>query len=81
MPAAVENADRYVDVFGRTAIEITNVTWGNGDTFVSEYAAVINAEFTPTTNASSGVTISGKTITLQSGGTLTGNLVVYADNH
>jgi hypothetical protein len=80
MPAAVENATRYTDYWGRTATEICNITWNNNDTFVSQFAAIIAADFTPTTNASFGLTVSGKTVTLVSGGSLTGIIQIAADN-
>lgn len=80
MAAATENTTRYVDYWGRTAAEITDVTWTTGDTFTSEFASVLSATFTPTTNASFGMTISGKTVSLVSGGSLTGKLRVLADN-
>lgn len=81
MAAATEPNARIVDYWGRTAMEIAiGITWNNGDTFVSEFASVSTADFMPTTQSSFGLTHSGKTITLVSGGSLTGDLQVFADN-
>jgi hypothetical protein len=79
MPAAVESGQRVVDYWGRTAVEMVNVTWNNNDTFTSEYGSILGADFAPTTNASFGITVSGKVATLVSGGSLTGWLQVYSD--
>ena len=76
MAAATENAARYTDYWGRTPVEVVDVTWTNNDTFASQWGSVVCASFEPTTNASHGMTISGKTVTLISGGSLTGKLKV-----
>ena len=76
MAAAVENNTRYTDYWGKTPVEIVDVTWNNGDTFASQWAAIVAADFTPTTSASYGLTISGNVVTLASGGALTGKLEV-----
>jgi hypothetical protein len=79
MPAATENSARVTTYWGNTAVEICDSTWGNGDTFVSQFASVLASWFSPTTNASCGTTQSSKTVTAASGGTLTGKLFVLAD--
>jgi len=79
MAAATENSARYTDYWGRTPVEIVNVTWANNDTFATQFAAVKAVHFEPTTNASHGTTKSGKTVTLVSSGSLTGDLIVFGD--
>lgn len=77
MAAMVENNTRAVDYWGRHAVEFVNVTGSSGDTFDSEWASVSRAIFVPTTASAYGLTISGKTVTLVSGGALTGELYVF----
>lgn len=77
MAAMTENNIRSVDYWGRHPVEFVSVTGTNGDTFDSEFASVSRAIFVPTTNASYGLTVSGKTVTLASGGSLTGELYVF----
>lgn len=78
MAAAVENGARGVANHGSQNVEITSVTWNDGDTFVTEWANIAYAHFIPTTNASYGLTTSGTTVTFHSGGSLTGMLIVYS---
>lgn len=80
MAVAVENAARITDYWGRTATEFCNITWNNGDTFTTQFGSILDIGFTPTTNASFGITVSGKTATLVSGGSLTGVVQVQGDN-
>lgn len=79
MAAATENAARYTDYWGKTPVEVIDVTWGNADTIDSQFGSVLKAEFAPTTNSAPGVTISGKTVTLVSGGSLTGKLTIWGN--
>lgn len=80
MPAATENTKPSVDYWGATPVVVIDVTWGNGDTYAAvDLGAVEAAIFVPTTNASYGLTISGKTVTLVSGGSLTGKLILFGD--
>lgn len=80
MAAATENATRYTDYWGRTPVEIVNVTAGNGDTFESQWGSVIKASFENETNGAVGLTISGKTVSFVTGGSVTGVLTVYGNS-
>lgn len=79
MAAATENTARVEDVEGNRYVTRVNVTWGNGDTFASNYSGVQGYSFEPTTAAAHGITVSGGTLTLVSGGSLTGELMVRSD--
>lgn len=76
MAVATENSTRHMVSTGNVAEEIVDITWTNGDTFASEFAAIFGWTFTPTTSASFGITASGTTLTLVSSGSLTGKLAV-----
>lgn len=82
MAAAVVNStSRRERVFGDMRVLLVNLTWGNGDTYNTGFRAVKLMSFEPTTNASSGLTraqnAQGQTvITLVSGGSLTGDLLI-----
>lgn len=80
MAAATENTKRVTDYWGRTAVEEVDVTWTNGDTIDTQFGSILAVFFQPTTNSAAGVTISGKTATLVSGGSLTGKLLILGDN-
>lgn len=79
MAAATENSTRVLTYWGNQPVEITDITFSDTNTFESEFASVLAAWFEPTTAAAHGMTISGKTITLASGGALTGKLFVIGD--
>lgn len=81
MAAAVENSTRHVDYWGKTPVEIVDVTWTNGDTFATEWASIFGLAFTPTTNTAFGLTFSGTTVTLVSAGSLTGKLFVFGNSN
>ncbi len=78
MSAAVESGARKVANHGSQNVEAITVTWGDGDTIDSDWAEIAWAYFVPTTNASYGLTWSGKTATFHSGGSLTGVVVIYS---
>lgn len=80
MAAATENGiGRTETVEGNHAILYCNVTWGNGDTFATGYDGILAAMFEPITAAAHGITQSGGTLTLVSGGSLTGNLRIVSN--
>lgn len=81
MAVATENTKPYVDYWGRTPVVIIDLTWGNGDTYTAvDLGAVLAAEFWPTTSLSGvGLTLATNVVTLVSGGSLTGKLVVYGN--
>lgn len=79
MAAATENGiGRTETVEGNHAVMYCNVTWDNGDTFDTGYDSILDAAFKPTTNSAPGLTQSGGTLTLVSGGALTGNLRIVS---
>lgn len=82
MAAAVLNSTPYVDVEGRTPIVMIDVTWGNGDTYTAvDLGAIAWAEFWPTTTMSAmGLTIATNVVTLVSGGSLTGKLILHGNS-
>lgn len=79
MAAATENGGRYVDYWGRTPVEIVDVTISNTNTFDTQFAAVKAFIFSPTTAVDWGGTISGGRITFVLDGTMTGKLFVFGD--
>ena len=80
MALVTENGTRYLDYWGKTPIEITDITVANsGDTFVSEFASVKSAIYVPTTAIAGGATISGKTVTLLVAAS-SGQLHVFGDS-
>jgi hypothetical protein len=81
MAAATENSKVYTDYWGRTPVVILDVTWTNGDTYTAvDLGAVLAAEFWPTTTMSAmGLTLATNVVTLVSGGSLTGKLIVYGN--
>ena len=80
MAAVAENNTRAVDYWGRTSIEIVNVTASDTNTFASQWASVKSAWFVPTTAAAYGLTFSGSTVTFATGGALTGDLYVVSNS-
>lgn len=74
MTAATENSRRET-VWGDSRVIIANLTWNNNYTYDSLYSKLEAYWFVPTTNASYGLTESSGTLTLVSGGSLTGILV------
>lgn len=81
MAAATENSKVYTDYWGRTPVVMVDVTWTNADTYTAvDLGAVAWAEFWPTTSLTGvGLTIATNVVTLVSGGSLTGKLVVYGN--
>jgi hypothetical protein len=80
--AVVNSSSRRERVFGDMRVLLVNLTWNNGDTYATGFKAVKSAQFEPTTNASCGLTratgANGQvTITLVSGGSLTGDLQIF----
>jgi hypothetical protein len=66
----------YDTVEGNQRVVYASLTWGNGDTFVTGLATVNGFSFETTTAAAHGITQSSGTLTLVSGGALTGQLRV-----
>ncbi len=82
MAAAVVNSNsRRERVFGDLRVVLVNLTWNNGDTYATGFKKILGAIFEQTTNASSGLTRATvgaqQTITLVSGGSLTGDLIIF----
>lgn len=74
MPAATVNGLDET-VMGNKRVVMANLTWGNDDTYDTGLANIDSVVFTPTTSAAHGATKSGGTVTLKSGGSLTGDLI------
>ena len=79
MAAATENGARYTDYWGRSPVEICDVTVADTNTFDSQFGAVKAAWFEPTTAAAHGLTLSAARVTFATGGALTGKLFVVGD--
>jgi hypothetical protein len=79
--AVVNSSSRRERVFGDLRVLFVTLTWNNGDTYATGFKRILSAQFEPTTNASCGLTraaVGGQqTVTLNSGGSLTGDLQVY----
>lgn len=78
--ATVVGAKATERVFGDIRVKMVTVTWNNGDTFDTGFKVLKNIDFTPTTAANFGLTKSTvnaqQRITLVSGGSLTGDLMI-----
>lgn len=70
--ATVSKIDETVE--GNKRVILATVTWSNGDTFVTGLFSVDTVSFEATTAAAHGITESSGTLTLVSGGALTGFL-------
>lgn len=81
MAAVTENTQRYTDVFGRTPVEIVNITAANTNTFESQWASIIRVSFDSESNDANvtGMTFSGSTVTFVTSGSVTGVLTVYGN--
>lgn len=75
MTAATENT-KITTVQGNKRVILANLTWDNTYTFDSGLHKIDAMLFTPTTAAAFGLTKSGGTVTLVSGGALTGDIRV-----
>lgn len=75
MTAATENA-KITTVQGNKRVILANLTWDNTYTFATGLHNIDAMLFTPTTAAAFGLTKSGGTVTLVSGGALTGDIRV-----
>lgn len=72
--AVVSELDETVE--GNKRVVNVNLTWSSGDTYVTGLAKVDSISFCPTTASAYGVTEAAGTVTLASGGALTGRLRV-----
>jgi len=73
LTAATENT-KITTVQGNKRVILANLTWDNSYTFDTGLHIIDAVLFSPTTAAAFGLTKSGGTVTLVSGGALTGEL-------
>lgn len=79
MAAATQNTTLITQYLGSMRVHIVDVTWTNGDTLDTLLSSICHVSFTPTTNTAFGITKSSGTLTLVSGGSLTGTIMAFSN--